>query len=251
MTDGILMSCVLCLLSSFGFLENDLYDIEVDRANAARRLERASPMALGVARRVALSLLLVSAAVAVILGPKCAMIAAAIAGGLHLYSARAKAVFLVGTSLASVLAASPLWVPIAASAGALPSPQMAVVVGCTMFLFAREIMLDVKDADGDRRVGRRTLPLVVGVEGALRTSSRCSVVAVLVLATAPLCQVHTGDGARLCAYYALLVPLAAMAYAPIQMLPGGDGDVARLPAYVRMSRRVMILIPLLPLLIRQ
>uniref|UniRef100_A0A7S0F8Z8 Uncharacterized protein n=1 Tax=Pyrodinium bahamense TaxID=73915 RepID=A0A7S0F8Z8_9DINO len=80
-------------------------------------------------------------------------------------------------------------------------------------IFAREVIMDVKDVEGDKAAGIRTLPVVAGPAAALRAAQ----LLVLPVLAAQLAAAHA-QGQRLAA------PV------PVSLLLGGAGGLAALAA---------------------
>lgn len=154
------------LLLAAGNSINDFFDIDVDRVNRPSR-----PLPSGrVSQRTAVWIWAGGTASGILLSFWLStvhfILAAAAALLLYAYSAMLKRVPLMGNLVVALI------VTLALFYGGLTVGPPAPLLGAAVFAFlttvAREIVKDVQDLQGDARVGARTLPLVVGVDAAVR-----------------------------------------------------------------------------------
>lgn len=161
-SEAILVSLSLCLLASYGFLLNDLWDRQVDRVNEARRLEHADGWTIRFAW-ISISLLLgVGLSIPALVGWPPFFLSLAVATGLTLYTVVVRRFLLIATLLSALLGTSPLWGPMILREGSVPNGLWQLLFVTYLMFSAREILLDVKDEEGDRVVCRHTLATVFG-----------------------------------------------------------------------------------------
>lgn len=152
-----------------GNVINDYYDYEIDRINKPRR---AIPSGLITPRR---ALYLYFFLLAVLAGSFLMLPAFQIIWlicwvvMLHLYSMILKRKMMLGNLAVSVLTASGFLLGAYSSgdirAGIIPS------IFTFFFIYAREIVKDCEDMDGDYMFGAETMAIVVGEEGAMKIAS--------------------------------------------------------------------------------
>jgi 4-hydroxybenzoate polyprenyltransferase len=157
---GVSLSC----LASFGFLLNDIWDRKVDLLNNAQRLEHEESRVIAGAGYMGFMNLLLGLGLASILGTKGILLAVVISAGLVVYTTALRRIAFFSTLLASILSLSPLVSPFVLFGGTNDPFLFGVVCVSWAILFGREILLDLKDVDGDRQVNRRTLPVLMGEE---------------------------------------------------------------------------------------
>jgi geranylgeranylglycerol-phosphate geranylgeranyltransferase len=164
-----------------GNVINDWYDRDIDAINKPRRpipsghVRPRSAVALYVVLLAALAL-----CVTRLPAPEAVWVAAW-AFLLHLYSWKAKRLFLAGNLLvASVVSSAFLMGAMAGgdiAAGILPAAFSL------MFVLGRELVKDAEDIEGDSRCGAKTVPVVSGQGAALGAAA---VIFVLLAAAAPV-----------------------------------------------------------------
>lgn len=161
--DGALRSAgALALLVASAYVMNDVLDVAVDRINAPRR-----PIPAGRVRRATAVTGCVALAIAALaLGATCrwpfAAVLAGVAGGLAGYNVLSKRLGAAKQLCVAVLVTCiyPLAI---AEAGGVTGPRAATlgVFPAWWFLttFAYELLKDLRDAEGDRRVASRPSPV--------------------------------------------------------------------------------------------
>lgn len=184
-TESVCLSGALCLLASFGFLINDLWDRDVDRLNGVGRLADATPSTLRFVAVVACGTLTAALALLAVLGALAVGLGFLIAGGLTVYTVLVRSIVPLATLLAAALSASPIWMPIALwGYPQAPLSALALVSGSYVLLVGREIFLDVKDRTGDEAAGRKTLATLVGARRGSLLGALIAMFGVLLLAGA-------------------------------------------------------------------
>lgn len=147
---------------------NDYFDRDIDAINAP---DRPIPRgAVSPAGALAFACVLFAAAVAfaLLLPPLAIAIAVVNLLALIAYTELFKGLPGVGNALVAYLGGSTFLFGGAAVGGALDAVGVGVLfVLAAVATFAREVIKDVEDADGDREEGLRTLPIVYGERPAL------------------------------------------------------------------------------------
>ncbi len=172
---------------------NDYFDALIDRVNRpdrpipSRRIQKSDALML------AISLLLVGLGLSKTVNTYCLAIAALNVFILIVYAAYSKRMLFVANLGVSYLVAS---VFIFGALAELGSPRTdvnaggilvaAVITACAFFMtLSREIIKDVEDIEGDRKMYSRSIPIVFGARNAKNVSILFAGVAIL-LSFAPL-----------------------------------------------------------------
>lgn len=153
-------------LGAAGNTWNDIRDVVADRVNRPG----GRPLAAGQVSRGLADLIVFDGA---LLGLACAglvsgwlfLAAVAALAVMFAYSPLLKPVPLLGNLAVAVVAGSPPFY--GAVAVGVPAAGIVPWVLAAWLHFVREIVKDVEDEPGDRTIGRRTLPIVVGRRPAL------------------------------------------------------------------------------------
>jgi len=159
----------VCLAAAAGNVINDYYDYGIDRINKPGR-----PLPSGViSRRHSLYLygFLLFLLVLTFFFLPAVQVVWLICWGvlLHLYSMKLKKTFMVGNLAVSVLTASGFLLGAYSSGDITTGVIPAAFTFC--FIYAREIVKDCEDIDGDYIFGATTLAIVIGEEKAMKTAS--------------------------------------------------------------------------------
>jgi len=167
---GILLGTSLSLMSSFGFLINDLIDRKVDNLNGAKRMEAANKITISISFVSAISFLSLSLIMSSLISLKSLIWMSVIGLGLIAYSVFCRKVLLLATFTSATLSASPLWLPLLL----WRNDENTFFINFSglffLLLIAREILLDSKDVKGDQQGGRHTIGTVFGEKISLITS---------------------------------------------------------------------------------
>jgi geranylgeranylglycerol-phosphate geranylgeranyltransferase len=150
---------------------NDAFDVEIDRIN---RPKRPIPAGAVTARQVvilALALDVLSVLVGMLAGPVVALISLIAILVNILYSWKLKFVPLLGNATIAAL----FVVPLALGGVALGQWGHLTIplVMAGFFALGREILMDVRDVEGDRMGGASSLPAVTSRRAALLISAGC------------------------------------------------------------------------------
>ena len=153
-------------LGAVGNTWNDIRDVAADRVNRpGTRPLAAGQVSPGVAAFIVFDGTLLGLVFAGLVGGWQVLAALGALAVMFLYSPILKPRPLVGNAAVAVVAGSPPWY----GALAVGAPAAGVVpwVLAAALHFVREIVKDVEDETGDRLIGRRTLPIVVGRQPAM------------------------------------------------------------------------------------
>jgi geranylgeranylglycerol-phosphate geranylgeranyltransferase len=208
-----------------GNVINDVYDIEVDRANAPGRPLPSGAVSMRAARLLWVGLSVTGVMLAFATSTTHGVIAAASFVVLWAYSARLKRVPLVGHAVVGgVVALGVAFGALAVEPG--PRAQDAVIAGIALtfvLVTAREIVKAIPDIEGDRANGVGSLPVVIG-----RRPSALVVVAVVACAIAALPAFPAWGYSDLFLAYA--VPLASLLLCAGWILLSASAAVRAAPA---------------------
>jgi 4-hydroxybenzoate polyprenyltransferase len=246
-----LFSIAICLLSSFGFLVNDLWDRDVDYVNQARHFENEPPRTVRIGLGVAILCLVTGMVVASLLGAIEARLASFLAGGLTAYSLLLRRFLVIPTLLCSALSVSPLWAPLILWPRNVRLVHWAFLVATALILAGRETLMDIRDRKGDPVGGRRTLATVFGPAMARSVAGTLLIAGAVILCLVLSLQIiHLGMPDRL-ATAVSVCPVLGFVLIPAKkaVLGGGkDGaDHAAIQGFVIRTRAAMAFLPLLTL----
>ena len=195
-----------------GNIVNDLRDIESDRINHPDRVLVRGGLSVRYARNLAIGLNVVAVLMGLAVSWQLAVMAAATVGLLLLYNVSLKRVPLAGNALVALLAGLTFITgglavdPVLTFR--LPGPLIACVYAFFLHL-VREIVKDVQDIEGDRRLGITTLPQIIGASKSLLLA--LGLFAVLVLLTlVPIAEGWFGRIYAVLAVYVVDLPLLAL-----------------------------------------
>jgi len=205
-TPALLAASVVLLVTAFGFVVNDCYDLAVDRAGKPCRPipsgRVSSRWAAGFAGLLALAALALSAG----LGWGFAMIALGAVALSWGYSYRLKNTLLLGNAAVAVLVVASL-VYGAMAAGAPGAAVWTAAAISFPYIVAQEALFNLEDEDQDRAAGLRTTATRLGADGTARLV-RAVLALFIVAALAPV-ALRLASAAYVMAALVLLVLPAA------------------------------------------
>lgn len=147
-------------------VQNDAYDLAIDRHNRPDRALASGRVSVRAAWQVWAALSLAGIVLGLAVSATHAAIALASVGLLWAYNARLKRVPLLGNvAVAVVIGMALLYGGLATGAPVGPA-LWAGVAFAALTTLAREVAKDVEDAPGDRAEGAQTLPVVWSLRGA-------------------------------------------------------------------------------------
>lgn len=190
----------MLLLVMAGNADNDICDLAVDRVNRPTRPLPAGILKAGQVRIASIFLYGLSFIAAAIATPFHGILVACMVLLLFAYNRRLKGLPLVGNLAVSFLCGLAIYFPEFPSR---PWNTLPAFVFAFFATFAREVVKDMEDMEGDRGAGLRTLPLVFSIQAARKLAF--SLVAIL-LAILPLPAAFFGYGRS---YLILATVLAA------------------------------------------
>ena len=201
---------VVLLVTAFGFVVNDWYDLAVDRVGKPYRPIPSGRVSSRWAAGFAVVLALAALAVSISLGWGLAMItlgAVALSWG---YSYRLKNTLLLGNVAVAVLVTASL----VYGALAVGAPGAAVWIAAAIsfpYIVAQEVLFNLEDEDQDRAAGLRTTATRLGGDGTARVVRAVLALFILgALAPAALGLVSATYGAT--ALVLLVLPAAFLIY---------------------------------------
>jgi geranylgeranylglycerol-phosphate geranylgeranyltransferase len=175
---GVLAFVVIFLVTAGGNVINDYFDITIDKVNKPDRALPSGQITQRGALLYAITLTLFGVAVALFINPLCLGLATLNAVLLVLYSWKLKRTALFGNLLVGFLTGSVfLFGGAAVSAVFLPG---LLFLSAMLAITSREIVKDVEDLQGDKRVGASTLPIRYGVSLSLAAAAFFMLAAVAV-----------------------------------------------------------------------
>ncbi len=166
------------LVTGGGNVINDYFDVDIDRINKPTRPLPAGLITPSAALAYAGSLFLVGIVLTSRLNALCFVLAALNSFLLVLYAWRLKRSALVGNLLVGYLTGS-VFLFGGAAVYALYTPTV-LFISAMFATISREIIKDVEDVSGDRRVGAKTFPIRYGIPRARTAAAAFMVLAVIV-----------------------------------------------------------------------
>ncbi|MGZ4901928.1 MAG: geranylgeranylglycerol-phosphate geranylgeranyltransferase [Halobacteriota archaeon] len=157
---AFLAFAAVLLVTGGGNVINDYFDVNIDRINKPTRPLPAGLITQSEARVYASILLLLGTVLALFINPICLVIAALNSMLLIFYSWRLKRSALIGNLLVGYITGS-VFLFGGATVYALYIPSV-LFVSAMFAITSREIIKDIEDVAGDRRMGAKTLPIRFG-----------------------------------------------------------------------------------------
>lgn len=189
------------LIAAAGYAINDYFDVRTDRINKPKKML----IGKGVSRRQAMLIHTVFSITAAVIGAYVsykvgnllfALINPIIATALWFYSTKYKAYFLVGNILIAVFSGLVVVVVWLYEIAALNHSGIMLITSLKLvqfflwayFIFAamvsliREIIKDIEDIEGDKKIGCTTVPVVIGIKNTKYLLAALSILTFLGLA---------------------------------------------------------------------
>lgn len=195
-----------------GNIVNDLVDIDIDRINRPHRTLVRQALSRRFAITLAIVLNIAALGVALTVSTAVALIGLVAIGLLMAYNLRLKRVTFLGNVVIALLGGMTFltggMAVDLAGAFELPGPLIPALFAF-LFHLVREIVKDVQDIAGDRKLGIKTLPQAIGVRPSLWLALGSFLV--LVAATfVPIWLGWFGEWYKLITIYTMDLPLAAL-----------------------------------------
>jgi len=244
------LSVVISCLASAGFLLNDLWDRKIDLVNQAGHFENSDRATIKRGIVSGLMLLLGGLIFAYYLGPLVLCIALGLATALLAYTVVLRKLLLIPTTIAAVVAASPLWAPLMVWRDNTDGWKWLFVIANILILAARELFMDARDQLGDMAGNRDTLATVFG-----RRITKTAALILSFAGSALFLGVVIADFFRLTATwgFAALSVAGAVIYLVLQPAVVTLGSVTEertaIQRYVYRSRAAMALMPVVNLML--
>lgn len=195
-----------------GNIVNDLVDINIDRINRPQRVLVRRALSRRFAITLAIALNVAALGVALTVSIPVTLIGLVAIGLLMAYNLRLKRVTFLGNVVIALLGGMTFltggMAVDLAGAFKLPGPLIPALFAF-LFHLVREIVKDVQDLEGDRRLDVKTLPQAIGVKPSLRIALGIFLVLVAVTLV-PVLLGWFGEWYELITIYTMDLPLAAL-----------------------------------------
>jgi 4-hydroxybenzoate polyprenyltransferase len=163
----LIAACVVLLVTAFGFVVNDCYDIAVDALGKPHRPIPSGRISSGIAAAFAGSLALAALALSATLGWAFSIIALGAIVLSWAYSYRLKNTLLLGNGAVAMLVAAALLYG-ALTAGPPGAAVWTAVAISFPYIVAQEALFNLEDEDQDRSAGLHTTATRLGGERTAR-----------------------------------------------------------------------------------
>jgi geranylgeranylglycerol-phosphate geranylgeranyltransferase len=179
--DGLPLMLLLttALVTAAGNVINDWFDRDIDAINKPRRPIPSG----GVAPRAAMAMYVFLLAAVALCVTRLTAVQAVWAGAwvvlLHVYSWKAKRLYLAGNLLVSAVVSSAFLVG-ALTAGDITAGLIPAAF-TLLFVLGRELVKDTEDIEGDRMCGASTIPVVSGTAAALNAAAAIFIILVIAI----------------------------------------------------------------------
>jgi len=148
-------------LLAFANTHNDIIDFEIDKINRPKRPLPGGKINFKTARIVAFACFLAAIILGFISGFEFALLFTAIGILCFAYNKFLKGLPLVGNLAVALLTTTPIIVPMLKFKFLQPE-LLNLAFFAFMLTFAREITKDIEDSEGDKALGLKTLPVLLG-----------------------------------------------------------------------------------------
>jgi geranylgeranylglycerol-phosphate geranylgeranyltransferase len=155
------MVLVVFTITAAGFAINDVFDQDIDRINRSKRPIPSGEITTDQAKIVSVVLYAIGIGSSFLLSPWCIAIAVANSIILTLYAKKSKRIG-IGKDLTTGYLVGSVFIFGTYSYDRLNMTIVALACCSALATFARDIVKDIEDTEGDRRHGAATLPIVVG-----------------------------------------------------------------------------------------
>jgi geranylgeranylglycerol-phosphate geranylgeranyltransferase len=202
----LIAAFVVLLVTAFGFVVNDCYDVGVDRIGKPDRPIPSGRISSRAAAGFAGLLAFAALAFSLSLGWRFAMIALGALALSWAYSYRLKNTLLLGNAAVAVLVVASLFYG-ALAAGVPGAAAWTAAAISFPYIVAQETLFNLEDEEQDRAAGLRTTAIRLSVDGTARLV-RALLALFIVMALAPV-AIGLASAAYLAAAFVLLVLPAA------------------------------------------
>ncbi|MSQ32148.1 MAG: hypothetical protein EXR59_02780 [Dehalococcoidia bacterium] len=151
----------ICMIDAFSFAVNDLNDAVADKVNSPKRPIPSGRISKQAVVVIAILLGAGGLAVAATLGTKLFLFALLLVTASIIYSYWLKGTVLLGNALIAIMIASILIY--GAMVGGEVTSGVLMALGLTFFfIFSQEILVTIRDENGDRTAGVKTIAVLFG-----------------------------------------------------------------------------------------
>jgi 4-hydroxybenzoate polyprenyltransferase len=177
----LFLSLGILFLVAFANACNDIADFEIDKINRPERPLPSGKISIKAAYGIMRILFFFTMFFSVLAGIEFAFLFF-VAGALSLaYNRFLKGLPLVGNFTVALLATTPVIIPIINFG--LPQAELSILAFFAFMLnFAREIIKDIEDMEGDKSQNLKTFPLLVGINMSLALAFICQLQCLLQIA---------------------------------------------------------------------
>jgi 4-hydroxybenzoate polyprenyltransferase len=159
--DVALLSLGVFFLLAFANAHNDIIDFEIDKTNRPKRPLPSGKISLKTARITAFSCFFIAIILGLISGFEFALLFAIVGILCLVYNKFLKGLPLIGNFAVALLTTTPIIIPII-KFGIRQPVLLNLVFFAFMLTFAREVMKDIEDMEGDSTFGLKTFPILFG-----------------------------------------------------------------------------------------
>lgn len=176
-------AAVVGMITAFGFVINDYYDMKEDTIGKPQRPIPSGRVSCRLARSFAWALAATAVLTSALLGVEMAVFAIAMVGISAAYSVRLKNTVILGNSAVAVLVSS---VPIygAIAVGRVTTAVFMASAITFPYVLAQEALFNLEDEECDRLAGLRTTATYLGADGTIQFI-RTVLVTTMAIALAP------------------------------------------------------------------
>lgn len=160
--ESILMALPFCLAAMGGFALNDYYDIEKDRINKPHRAIPSMRLSSNTVLTISITFI-VSAILTALLVRRDSftlILYLTATSGILVYNVLVKYFALSKTLFTAIISSLPIFFVVKTLQ--YSSVYLLAPISTMIFLFGRELLMDVTDIDGDKRDGIITVPMLLG-----------------------------------------------------------------------------------------
>ena len=160
--EEILLSLGIFFLVAFANAHNDITDFEIDKINRPNRPLPSGKISFKQARMAAFASVFAAIILGAVVGIEFALLFAATGALCFVYNRFLKGLPLAGNFAVALLTCVAIITPIIKLG--LPQPKLAALsYFAFMLTFAREITKDIEDMEGDKSLGLKTFPILLGI----------------------------------------------------------------------------------------
>ncbi len=190
----VFLSSLVILICATGYIINDIYDIEIDKINKPEKLYISKIISIQSAWKIYFTLIILTLFLGILFSHE--LIHVIIFLGtpllLWLYAAYLKRLVLIGNVLVAFLVALPIYtvylmdfIPLKTNVSNFDNPVSYAIFSYVFFSFLitliREIIKDIEDINGDKKLHLKTLPILLGRERSKRITFIISLLLFLLL----------------------------------------------------------------------